>query len=140
VVAKARGAAVASVAESRSIARRVALIVGASVVAGAGATALYVFVNADQAKSVQTTAEAGRICKRGLAASAESTCASLMAETPRDPWGRDYLCEKLGPKHVRIMSLGRDGQPRGKAADADVICEPTAVGIEEHCMCSVLAD
>lgn len=128
------------VADTRSRAKRVAIAASAAIVLAVGAIALYVLVNADEAKSVQTTAEAGRICKRALAAGAGVTCSRLIEEGPQDPWGRDYLCEITKDKHVRITSLGRDGRAGGQEADADVTCEPSMIGDQVHCGCRIITD
>jgi general secretion pathway protein G len=40
-------------------------------------------------------------------------------EVPKDPWGNDYIYTNEGGKPV-IVSYGRDGQPGGEGADADV--------------------
>src|SRR4051794_5844754 len=77
-----------SVDERRGHVRRVLIIAGASVGVLIGAASLYVFVNLDEARALQTVAEAARLCKQALAASADATCSSLLADRSRDPWGR----------------------------------------------------
>ena len=37
-----------------------------------------------------------------------------------DAWGRPYAYGTTGPVDVRLLSLGRDGQPGGAGEDADI--------------------
>lgn len=124
----------------RGTAKRVALVASAAVILLVGGGTLYVFIYADEAKAVQTTADASRFCKRALSASTEVTCAAMVAEHPSDPWGREYLCERLDANQLRITSLGRDGRPGGQAADADVVCEPRTTGDKNGCACRIGSD
>jgi hypothetical protein len=133
-------AEVGPVANTRSIARRAVLVAATFVALLLGAGALYVFINLDEAKSVQTTAEAARICKRALSATTDVTCMAMLTDSPRDPWGREYLCEKTETSHIRITSLGGDGRPRGQAADADVVCEPSPKSNQTRCGCRIITD
>ncbi len=41
-------------------------------------------------------------------------------EIPKDPWGGDYLYEKLDKRHFDIRSLGADGTEGGDGEDADI--------------------
>jgi hypothetical protein len=123
------------VGERRTIVRRFLLAVGASAVALMGAVAIYIFVNLDEARALETTAQAARHCRRALSSSSDATCANVLAEKPRDPWGRLYRCEMSSPRHAKIVSLGRDGRPGGSGVDADAVCAPSMLDGKESCAC-----
>ena len=128
----------APVAKTRSRATRIALVAIAAIALLIGVGALYVLLNAEEAKAVQATAGAGSICKRALSAGTNVTCPELVKGRPLDPWGRDYLCEIDQTRHVRITSLGRDGRAHGVGPDADVACESTTIGNQMHCACRII--
>lgn len=44
-----------------------------------------------------------------------------LPETPRDPWGRDYVYRSPGRTGgFDLMSYGKDGEPGGEGLDADL--------------------
>jgi len=131
---------VALVADQTRTLPRVAIAGAACAVAIAGALGTYVLVNLDEAKSIATTSDANRLCRRALEANADMTCLGLLDVLRYDPWGREFHCTMVHPKHAQISSLGRDGAPKGNGADGDVICEPEPLGDEEYCACRDGAD
>lgn len=126
------------VGEKAGWTKRAAILGSVIIALVLGATGLCVFMKLDEAKAVQTTANAHRICERALEAGDHATCSRLIDQTPSDPWGRKYICEVSDGKHIRITSRGRDGQTGGLGADADVMCESNATGGHGHCTCSII--
>ncbi len=43
-----------------------------------------------------------------------------VGETPKDPWGNDYVYESPAPGGFKLVSLGKDGKPGGEGLDADL--------------------
>jgi cytochrome c553 len=63
------------------------IVVVAPILVLMAAATVYLLVNADTARAVQTTAEAARICKRALAATSKVTCAGCWRAESTRPLG-----------------------------------------------------
>lgn len=88
----------------------------------------------DSEKARVTTVTAGTECQRNLLGDA-ATCDAPGVERhlANDSWGRPLLCLLLDGHRPAIVSLGKDGVPGGRGADADISCSPK----DQVCFCNV---
>jgi hypothetical protein len=116
--------------ESSDVTRRwliwiVLAVLGLLGIAGA---AWYFWAVDQGAYLLEARVEAERLCRSVVE---EQICP---LESPVDPWGERYFCDRGSDGVFTIRTLGRDLRPGGEDDASDVVCR----SMEDGCACDVV--